>query len=208
MAVAERETRAFSVSIDGAVRQAQKRVDERVDAAIAARVDPAIMSALEKAPKTTALVDELTLKLEARITEQAAPIVARLAREEVVRHQLASAIEQRVARTAQQRTIEVLVGVAGGLLAGGAIASHFNNRAARGNGGSCFGRRRRLPIFYTHGLYLLYLRLAVDAGGALRDRPAGRRRAAGAHADFFLCLYSASAARLRQLEKSDIAMQT
>ena len=126
-AVAERETRAFSVSIDGAVRQAQKRVDERVDAAIAARVDPAIMSALEKAPKTTALVDELTLKLEARITEQAAPIVARLAREEVVRHQLASAIEQRVARTAQQRTIEVLVGVAGGLLAGGAIASHFNN---------------------------------------------------------------------------------
>ena len=85
------------------------------------------MSALEKAPKTTALVDELTLKLEARITEQAAPIVARLAREEVVRHQLASAIEQRVARTAQQRTIEVLVGVAGGLLAGGAIASHFNN---------------------------------------------------------------------------------
>ena len=57
-AVAERETRAFSVSIDGAVRQAQKRVDERVDAAIAARVDPAIMSALEKAPKTTALVDK------------------------------------------------------------------------------------------------------------------------------------------------------
>ena len=94
---------------------------------LAARVDPAIMSALEKAPKTTAPVDELTLKLEARITEQAAPIVARLAREEVVRHQLASAIEQRVARTAQQRTIEVLVGVAGGLLAGGAIASHFNN---------------------------------------------------------------------------------
>ena len=38
-AVAERETRAFSVSIDGAVRQAQKRVDERVDAAIAARVE-------------------------------------------------------------------------------------------------------------------------------------------------------------------------
>ena len=113
-AVAERETRAFSVSIDGAV-QAQKRVDERVDAAIAARVDPAIMSALEKAPATTALVDELTLKLEARITEQAAPIVARLAREEVVRHQLASAIEQRVARTAQQRTIEVLY-AAGGLL--------------------------------------------------------------------------------------------
>ena len=53
-AVAERETRAFSVSIDGAVRQAQKRVDERVDAAIAARVDPAIMSALEKAAVSVA----------------------------------------------------------------------------------------------------------------------------------------------------------
>ena len=33
-------------------------------------------------------------------------------------------------------------------------------------------------------------------------------RAPGLTPDFFLCLYSASAARLRQLEKSDIAMQT
>ena len=123
-AVAERETRAFSVSIDGAVRQAQKRVDERVDAAFAARVDPAIMSALEKALKTTALVDEHTLKLEARITSRRFDSGAAGARGSAPPARVA--IEQ-AAHPAQQRTIEVLVGVAGGLLAGGAIASHFNN---------------------------------------------------------------------------------
>ena len=38
--------------------------------------------------------------------------------------------------------------------------------------------------------------------------PPGAAAPPGLTPDFFLCLYSASAARLRQLEKSDIAMQT
>jgi hypothetical protein len=87
---------SFDSALESAVRQAQRRVTDKVGADIEKQLSPALATFVASAAATDSLVERLCVQLESRVEDRASAVVTRLARDEAANHNLSRALEERV----------------------------------------------------------------------------------------------------------------